>query len=78
VNRITSLRAASFENQAHASLKMPALVVTVRTSDNKTETVTFGRAGTDVYAARSDEPGSAKIEGTAALDEAMKALDAVK
>jgi hypothetical protein len=78
VNRITGLRAASFENQAHASLKMPALVVTVRTNDNKTETVTFGRAGTDVYAARSDESGSAKIEGTAALDEAMKALDGVK
>jgi hypothetical protein len=78
VNRITGLRAGSFENQAHASLRSPALVVTVRSNDNKTETVTFGRSGADVYAARSDEPGSAKIEGTAALDEAMKALDAVK
>lgn len=78
VNRITGLRASSFENQAHASLKSPALVVTTRTNDNKSETVTFGRTGTDVYAARSDEPGSAKIDGTAALDEALKALDAVK
>jgi len=78
VNRITGLRAGSFETQAHASLKSPALVVTVRSNDNKTETVTFGRSGTDVYAARSDEPGSAKIEGTGALDEALKALDAVK
>jgi hypothetical protein len=78
VNRITALRAGSFETQTHASLKSPVLVVTVRTNDNKSETVTFGRSGTDVYAARSDEPGSAKIDGTAALDEAMKALDAVK
>jgi hypothetical protein len=78
VNRITGLRAGSFENQAHASLKTPVLVVTVRTSDNKTDTVTFGRSDMDVYAARSDEPGSAKIEGTAALDEALKLLDGVK
>ena len=78
VNRITGLRASSFENQTHSSLKSPALVVTARTNDNKGETVTFGRTGTDVYAARSDEPGSAKIDGTAALDEALKALDAVK
>jgi hypothetical protein len=78
VNRITGLRAGSFENQTHASLKSPALVVTVRTNDNTSETVTFGRTGTDVYASRSDEPGSAKIDGTAALDEAMKLLDGVK
>jgi hypothetical protein len=78
VNRITGLRAGSFENQAHASLKSPELVVTVRTNDNTSETVTFGRTDTDVYAARSDEPGSAKIDGTAALDEAMKLLDGVK
>jgi hypothetical protein len=78
VNRVTSLRASSFENQAHASLKMPALVVTIRSNDNKTETVTFGRTASDVYAARSDEPGSAKIDGTAALDETMKELDGVK
>jgi hypothetical protein len=78
VNRITGLRAGSFETQPHASLKMPALVVTVRSNDNKTETVTFGRTATDVYAARSDEPGSAKIDGTAALDEALKVLDEVK
>ncbi len=78
VNRITGLRASSFDAQAHASLKSPALIVTARTNDNKSETVTFGRTGTDVYAARADEPGSAKIDGTAALDEALKALDAVK
>jgi hypothetical protein len=77
LSRITGLRAASFEDAPHASLKMPVLVVTIRFTDNRTETVTFGRSGADVYASRGDEPGSAKVEGTG-LDEALKALDAVK
>jgi Domain of unknown function (DUF4340) len=77
LSKITGLRAASFEDKPHASLKTPALVVTIRFTDNRTETVTFGRAGTDVYASRSDEPGTAKVEGTG-LDDAVKALDAVK
>jgi hypothetical protein len=77
LTRITGLRATSFETQAHPSLKMPALVVTVRFTDNKMETVTFGRAGADVFASRADEPGAARLEASG-LDEAMKALDAVK
>jgi hypothetical protein len=77
LSKITALRAMSFEDKPHASLKMPALVVTIRFTDNRTETVTFGRAGADVYAMRSDEPGSAKAEGMG-LDDALKALDAVK
>jgi hypothetical protein len=77
LGKMTGLRAASFEDQPHASLKMPVLVVTVRFTDNKSETVTFGRSGSDVFASRSDEPGSAKVEGTG-LDDALKALDGVK
>jgi hypothetical protein len=77
LTKLTGLRASSFEDQPHASLKMPALVVTLRFNDNRMETVTFGRGGTDVFASRGDEPGSAKIDGPG-LDEAMKALDAVK
>jgi Domain of unknown function (DUF4340) len=76
-NKVTGLRAASFEDTAHASLKNPVLVVTLKFGDNKTETVTFGRADKDVYASRAGEPGSAKLEASG-LDEAMKALDAVK
>jgi hypothetical protein len=74
---LTNLRAQSFEG-ANASLKMPALTAVVQFDDaKKSETVTFGRAGTDVYAGRGDEPGSAKVEnGT--FDEAIKALDALK
>jgi hypothetical protein len=77
LSKVTGLRAASFEDRAHASLKMPVLVVTVRFTDNKTETVTFGRAGADVFSSRGDEPGTAKVEGMG-LDDALKALDAVK
>ena len=46
-------------------------------AENKQETVTFGRMGTDVFASRSDEPATAKVEGMG-LDDVMKAIDAVK
>ncbi len=45
LTKLTGLRAASFEEQAHASLKSPALVVTVQFGENKQETVTFGAIG---------------------------------
>ncbi len=75
---LTNLRAQSFEGAAPPSLKMPALTAVVRfDEDRKTETVTFGRTGADVYAARADEPGAAKLE-SGTFDEAIKALDALK
>jgi hypothetical protein len=77
LGKVTGLRAASFEEQANPSLKSPALVVTVTYGENKQETVTFGRMGTDVFASRSDEPATAKVEGMG-LDDVMKAIDAVK
>jgi hypothetical protein len=77
LTKVTGLRAASFEDTPHPSLKSPALVVTVTFGENKQETVTFGRSGTDVFASRSDEPGTGKVEGSG-LDDVMKAIDAVK
>jgi hypothetical protein len=77
LNKVSGLRAMSFEDKPDASLKTPALVVTVKFGDNKTETVTFGRSGSDVFASRSDEPGAAKLDAMG-LDEAMKTLDALK
>ena len=74
--KVSGLRASSFETAAHASLKAPVLTVTA-TFDKGKDAVTFGRAGTDVYASRPDEPGSAKLEA-ASLDEALKVLDALK
>jgi hypothetical protein len=76
LGKVSGLRAASFETTAHPSLKSPVLTVTA-TFDKGKDVVTFGRAGMDVYASRSDEPGSAKLEAPP-LDEAVKALDALK
>ena len=76
LTKLSNLRAQSFEAAAHAALKSPELVVTA-TYDGKTETAQFGRAGTDVYASRSDETGSAKLE-TTPYEDALKALDALK
>ena len=78
ITKVTSLRAESFEPNAHASLKNPVLAVTVRfDQDNNTESVTFGREGMDVYAARADEPETAKF-GATTFEDALKALDALK
>jgi Domain of unknown function (DUF4340) len=77
LSRLTSLRATSFESGTHASLKSPALTATVRFDEGKTEAVAFGRAGSDVFASRMGEPGSAKLEASS-FDEANKALDALK
>lgn len=74
--KVSGLRAQSFEASTHSSLKMPSLTV-VAQFDNRSETVTFGRAGTDVFAGRTDEPGSAKLEASG-LDDVTKALDALK
>jgi hypothetical protein len=75
--KLSNVRATSFESAAHSSLDTPALSVTIRFDDSKTESVTFGRSDMEVYAARADEPGAAVVEATA-LDEALKALDALK
>ena len=74
--QVSGLRAASFETAAHPSLKSPVLTVKAM-FDKGSDTVTIGRAGADVYASRSDEPGTAKLDA-APFDEAIKALDALK
>jgi hypothetical protein len=74
--KVSALRAASFETAAHPSLKSPVLTVTA-TFDKGKDVVAFGKAGTDAYASRADEPGSAKLEA-ASLDDTLKALDALK
>lgn len=75
--KLTNLRAQSFEPGTHAALRSPVLTAAVRFGDGSTETVAFGRAGDEVVAARSDEPGTAKLEA-AGFDEAIAALDALE
>jgi hypothetical protein len=77
LNKVSGLRATSFEDKTDASLKTPALVVTFKYGENKMETVTFGKSGSDAFATRSDEAGTAKLDAMG-LDEAMKTLDALK
>jgi len=77
LSRITALRAESFEIAAPAALKSPVMSVTVRFDENQTETVTFARDGSTVYAARPDEPGAGRVDATS-FDEAVKAIDALK
>jgi hypothetical protein len=76
LNKVTGLRASSFEAAAPAALKTPTVSITA-SFDSKMETVTIARSGTDAFAARPDEPGAAKLD-TTAVDEALKALDALK
>lgn len=77
LTRFSNLQAQAFQPAAHASLKAPVLTAIVRFDENKTETVSFGRAGTEVFASRADEPGSTRVDATA-FDEALKAVDAMK
>jgi hypothetical protein len=77
LSKVSSLRAESFESAPGASLKNPALVVTIRFDDKKTEQVTFARSGDDVLASRADEPGTAKVLAMS-FDEVFKDIDEMK
>jgi hypothetical protein len=76
LGKISNLRALSFATAAAPALKSPELTVIVRFDESKNEQVAFARAGADVVAARSDEPGTATVD-TAAYEDAVKALDAL-
>jgi hypothetical protein len=77
LTRFSNVQAQTFQPTAHASLKSPVLTATVRFDESKTETVNFGRSGNEVYANRTDESGSARVE-TTVFDETMKAVDGMK
>jgi hypothetical protein len=77
LSKVSSLRAESFDTNANAALRTPALVVTVQFDDKKMEKVTFARAGSDIVASRSDEPGTARVL-TASFDEVFKGIDEMK
>jgi hypothetical protein len=77
LNKISNLRAESFEAGTNAAIKMPVLTATVKFDQTKMETVTFGKSSNAVFAVRSDEPGTAKVD-SAVFEESIKALDALK
>jgi hypothetical protein len=63
---------------AKTGLGTPVAVVAATFDDGKQEEkVTFGKVGSDVFAARSGDTGAAQITASR-LDDALKALDALK
>ena len=74
--KLESLRAMSFvPPTTKTGLDSPALTVYAKFDDGKKEErVTFGKAGSDVYASRPGEPGAAKVNPTE-YDEVIKKLD---
>jgi hypothetical protein len=73
---LADMRATSFvDAKTKTGLDSPAMTVVAKFDEGKKEErVTFGKNGSDVYAARTDDPGAAKIEAEK-FDEAAKALD---
>jgi hypothetical protein len=76
LGQLTGLRATTFEVTRPPSLTSPVLTATIR-FDDRTETVTFGREGSTVFASRGDEPGAARLEA-APFDGVLTALDGVQ
>jgi hypothetical protein len=80
LSTFSNLRADSFVDSTRGTgLDSPAVSVKVtygETSDRKTESVSFAKAGGAVYALHAGEPGAAKVDATA-FGDALKALDAL-
>ena len=79
LTKLSGFRAQSFADpKAKTGLDQPVLSVKATYDDGKkTESVNFGRVGSDVFAGRPDEPGAAKLD-TAEFEGALKDLDAFK
>jgi hypothetical protein len=81
LTKLSNLRVQSFVDagpKTRTGLESPVMVVVVRSDEGrKEERVSFGRVGTDVYAAIAGQPGAAKID-TAEFEDAVKTLDGIK
>lgn len=77
LTKLSNLRAQSFSGtDAGTGLQTPALVASVSYDQGKFERIRLGRSGGEAFGAREGEPGAARLDANA-LDEAMKALDAL-
>lgn len=81
LTKLANQRALSFvaaDAKTRTGLDAPFMIVVARFDEGrKEERVSFGRVGSDVFAAIPGQPGAAKLDA-ADLDEAVKALDAIK
>ncbi|MFP5379362.1 MAG: DUF4340 domain-containing protein [Vicinamibacteria bacterium] len=74
--KLAGLRAESFAGtSAGTGLGAPILTVEVTFDEDRTERVSFGRSANEVFGARADEPGAARLDPTA-FTEASNALEA--
>jgi hypothetical protein len=77
LSRLTNLRADTFVDALPAGAAQAAAVKAMSSEGKKEDTVTFFKAGEDVYATRPAEPGAAKVTATE-FNEAIKLLDGLK
>ena len=80
LSALTGTRATSFVDGGAAAkaLTAPEITATIKFDEGKKEDrVAFARAGNEAFAARSGEPGAAKIEPST-LDSIVKALEELK
>ena len=79
LSKLAGLKAQSFAEAAtRTGLDTPILTVkSVFDEKKKTEVVTIGRVGAEVFVGRADEPGAARLD-TTEWDEALKAFDEFK
>jgi hypothetical protein len=75
LTKLSGLRALAFEEPPPPAPEMPALTVTIEYDGDNSETVTFVRSAIDVFAARSDELGFARIDAML-FDGVLMAVDA--
>jgi len=73
---LADINVTSFQDTtAKTGLDRPDMVVSIKFDDGKkSETVTFGKSGTNVFASRPDEPGAEKVEGEK-YNDAVKEID---
>jgi hypothetical protein len=74
--KLANMRAEKFvASTSGTGLDKPAMAIAVKFDDGKKEErVSFGQAGSDVYASRPGEQGAAKTDATE-FNEAVKSLE---
>jgi len=79
LTKLSNLRAQSFADaKTPNGLASPVMVIKAVFDElHRNEQASFGKVGTDVFAARPDEPGAMKLTASE-FEDAMKAVDALK
>ena len=76
LNKLTGLRARTFDATLPATGTAPIMKVTTQFDEGKTEEASFARAGDDALVVRPDEAGAMRLD-MAAIEETLQAFDTV-